>query len=219
MRTLAILLLAAGCPSPSPTQPGTVPIGGACQYSIDCAQPQGAMAFCQCSGSNLLCEGTFPVPRGCGPVGGKPCPTGQYCTTFDPSGVCAPRPAAGGSCNNTILCLEGLFCNESSVCEAPRAAGQPCLSHDGCAAPAFCDPATNKCAPPRKLGEACDGAVDAYRRQCEAGLNCSYSRFLCVQPKANGASCTEDEDCLSENCPPPGDPRQTAQICATKICR
>jgi hypothetical protein len=194
-----LLPLLAACGGSAGHAPGSVPLDGECQYDRDCQPDPAGYVFCGCRGSGkTVCMAAYPVPIVCPD---EPCADGQSCST-DPAygdGMCVPSPGEGMSCMYA-WCLPGLFCNDSNVCEKAHAVGEPCNDNfqDQCAAPAWCDPATEKCTAPLAVGKPCDNRYDL--TPCVAGATCSYNTSKCEAPEPNGAACDDDAGCLSHHC-------------------
>jgi len=211
----ALIAALVGCSGsvPGDITPGSVPKGGACHYTIDCAPvPDGGIPGCECpigQSGNRRCNAVFPIDVVVVCGNGVSCSINERCTT---SGCVPPSASAGESCDGS--CLPGLYCNAANLCETPHAAGEPCdVDHlqSTCVAPAFCDTTTSICVEPRGVGEACD-PNDIYHTECASGLDCSLVSATCVAPQPDGAACLDDTYCLSFYCSPTG-------RCATKPCR
>jgi hypothetical protein len=138
-------------------------------------------------------------------------------------GVCQPFVAATGDCTvANARCTPGLSCNEG-ICEAPRAAGSPCLDAT-CDAGLLCGGMPLRCYAPVAAGDDCTesfecdypgsciaakcatvGALDDpcldTDGTCSAGLYCltdGGDRGVCSAPVAAGAPCDPDfERCES----------------------
>lgn len=141
---------------------------------------------------------TACLPKAGGLDDGKPCHESSQCkSTFcavppdATCGICAAKPAAGGSCK-TNGCPAGLKCSSNDTCNAPAAVGGTCSDSIPCASGGNCfggkcvaDVATEGAACNSMNGPVCDGAK---------GLFCITNK--CVKPKVNaaGAECGYDVD-------------------------
>ena len=98
------------------------------------------------------------------------------------------------------------FCGSSKTCEAWSQPGEPCSvvpTRKFCAPQLACDNVTASkpgvCSPPpvtKKLGEGC-GADTGALELCETGTYCDYVTLKCLPQKADGVSCTQDDECAS----------------------
>lgn len=117
---------------------GTVAVGGACSYPLDCAantEPlDGARNSCThltAGGVNIvtcLRESVRAVGETCGQIEGSSiavCAADGYCR----AGTCLARSDAGGTCP----CLDGARCDHATdTCVALSRAGEPCDEHWDC---------------------------------------------------------------------------------------
>jgi hypothetical protein len=181
---------------------GTVPTGGACFVSEECAD-RGFCARVNCTTPGC-CAGTC---------------------------LARPAPiAAGGDCSNLVAdqdCVAGTVC-DSGTCTAPLGPGAACAPFDYCVLPYECrniDPATNMgtCTPPPESGQpcgtgdvasvcnderdTCDDVAHVCRRRIPVGGACTFrcvyyaecDGTTCVQRPGLGASCNPtvpEGDCL-----------------------
>lgn len=129
---------------------GTVADGGACKNSDECKS-----GSCELTTCTMAC-----------------CP-----------GTCNPTPPAkvaiGQSCS-AAPCVDGAFCNSSTVCAALLAAGQSCTSDDECTYGTVCAGATGAetCTAPPKAGDPClthNGGHSCISTglQCDATMHCA----------------------------------------------
>ncbi|GAC1606894.1 MAG: hypothetical protein NVS4B10_21610 [Myxococcales bacterium] len=136
-----------------------------CRSSLECSD-------------GLRCQGAGPMDAGrCGPPRGD----GQAClTAVDPLAVYARQdldarhPECAGYCGHRR-------------CEPITAAGAACSIAPECPRGQHCD--GKKCAQGEfaALGQACAGGT------CAPGARCLQGK--CAEPKADGASCTDDLEC------------------------
>ena len=156
---------------------------------------------------------------------GSTCADDCYC---DPQDVCHTIVRSGGSCADaSYACADDLYCDSrSSTCQPAIAQGQACAHATyACTGDRYCDSRTDTCAPPIASGLPCGHATWACadRLMCDAasetcrpypgvGQSCANSAgscadhlycddaAVCRQAGPNGAACTSDDACLSENC-------------------
>jgi hypothetical protein len=191
--------IASAC---EPVFRGTVPVGGTCAESYECATPASGRVRCDtgvctensdtdpwdsdhavageacggtCSGDDgsVGCEGTNLS------AGTALCwvQDGLYCS----NNVCVALPAIGRPCGNSNYCVVDGHC-ESGTCVADIAAG-PCNSDDDCVNTSYCDFSANRqCTPLKANGAACDMSSECIGGQCEADRCRSWT-------VANAASC------------------------------
>ncbi len=157
---------------------GTLPVGGVCFYSEECAN-QGICDRTSCSSSGC-CAGTC---------------------------LARPTPIpAGGDCSGLLPdqdCVDGTECTADpgggGTCKAPLPAGARCGPYDRCARPYQCggtlDPLTNEgtCVAPPGHGQACDitGNCDDARDVCD------QTTHVCTSPIAVGGACGTTGVCVS----------------------
>jgi hypothetical protein len=90
-----------------------------------------------------------PTTMKCTPLGlsGDACTDDGECSPIykcGSAGTCVLRPRVGEMCGSgRDSCIDGSFCNASSICEAPRADGAACETNSQCIHD--CDPATSTC--------------------------------------------------------------------------
>jgi hypothetical protein len=145
------------------------------------------------------------------PCGGSGCEEGLFCDNND---ICIAKSPEEGVCEGSYQCEDGLLCADNGQCYPPRQGeGEPCPMTDdeGCADGLFCDRETGTCQPPRDEEQMCNPFFPL--DSCVAVLYCACISTTCMgrivahdpadvcQPvKANGATCVEYSECLSEYC-------------------
>ena len=142
---------------------GTIPEGGACQSSDQCAGD----AACEPNATGaLVCVTYQSAPRG---VAGEGC----YGTCEgDPSAPCAVPALPPGSETGGKLCYvsDGLHCDFTTfVCAPVPAVGEPCPDYY-CGAGAYCDELTGTCRQAVPNGAACELSSQCRIRQCNDGV-------------------------------------------------
>jgi hypothetical protein len=160
---------------------GTVPLGGTCETSLDCAAPDDGAAICHHDGQAGRCRvvhyakeagascAPFSEPEGwdCDPH------EGLYCDTVE--GLCKKVGLAGEACSEpyygTVSCVAGASC-WLGVCEPLGQPGEPC-GWDKVPCEGWCDNSTNTCVALRSPGESC-----AQDDECGRGAACSSG--VCV---------------------------------------
>ena len=205
---------------------GNVTEGGACVISEECSgnlecTPSGDDVCVQTCVAPKCGEETCSEDQYCDTFAQQPtCVTyakaGESCANAScdndsscvfPGQTCVANYSVpeGGACDFTSSCVEGAVCTEQ-VCTKPsddnsRYAkdGEAC-SVRGCLPGLSCkdvDESTQQgtCGPLSKLAEAC-----AFSFDCVGGLFCDETSNECAQPKANGATCSDDDQCQSSNC-------------------
>ncbi len=148
---------------------GTVPPGGVCRTTLDCAPPSDGFATCLERDGDTRCVTVHQVKQ--------------------EGGACDPlsEPEAW-DCDP----YEGLYCNpETARCETIGLPGGACAetysSTMSCVAGTDCR--LGVCEPLGKPGDAC-GAVEV---PCEG--RCDETTSTCVSLRAPGESCVADEEC------------------------
>lgn len=155
---------------------GMLAPGDACSVDAECTAPEGATANC---------DGTCTIQsRG---TAGQAC--SASCESFAGSGwVCS-----GGGLDDIeeVQCWrdDGLVCSEGT-CTALGGPGDECSFDDECRDDAYCDGAA--CQARVEAGAAC-----AQSGECATGTYCAE---VCTPQLAEGEACSEDEQCLGQNC-------------------
>jgi hypothetical protein len=157
---------------------GTVPTGGACFFSEECASGHCSPTDTYCSRTAQCCPGVCADVTAQIPVGGD-------CTNL----------VSGQDCANGSSCAPGP--NQTFVCTAASTTeGASCATYDGCRSPLFCDldltTGVGTCKRPVATGGACNPTAS---RACDDGRDiCDFDTGTCTRKGAVGAPC------LTETC-------------------
>ena len=166
---------------------GTLRVGQPCSRAAQCAKPSsGEGAYCGSSdasdGGPTVCT-AFPTAHAqLGDHCAGTCDTEDRCSgsaasntiCFRQDGLecdllsfkCRKPAAIGQECGGSRgMCAIDAFCNENSICEAPRTSGSCQISDVKCAATSYCKAAL--CSP-----KELDGTPCMYSEEC-AGGHCS----------------------------------------------
>ena len=141
-----------------------------------------------------------------------PCREGLACV----DGVCTRAVCGTGEEGDVCVsgrCGRGMFCSRETgrcephrplagmcrVSEAVQSMSQPEDSEAECGPSLFCD-ASERCAPLREEGDACDGTLE-----CKHDLRCALSPTddetrSCRRLKSDGEPCEEPEECEAHFC-------------------
>jgi hypothetical protein len=174
---------------------GTKQAGEACEDDEECARPEG--------GGEAECDRGFDAPGKCvHKVRGKAGDAcAETCTAEGADGFVATSCSGFGEGGVVGRCFtnDGLFCSdETSKCEAMKAAGEACGGGVPCAAAHYCasgpDGGERTCAPSLAPGADCR---DAPRDACGDGY-CDDADGKCHAPKAAGEAC--DRGAFVEQC-------------------
>ncbi len=170
---------------------------------MPCDPPCDAGHTCDGRGG---CAPRAPIGEPCG----AGCALGAYCSATQ---VCTRDPAAGEPCVpidflivHVDYCGAGLACDVDGTCRAPHevALGERCGMAAHCAADAYCEPSTGRCARTPGEGEPCiahgSSSVAADEASCGAGLYCAVASpddatGICAPRLAAGASCDRTHAC------------------------
>ena len=192
---------------------GTVGAGGTCFFSEECVGGGDCLTTGNCTTSYQCCAGTCQTPPTTVPAGGdcsttsspSVCAAGTLCVV-DPSGsgTCRAPVGAGGTCSNSTICANGLYCDLATTqsCQPLVPTGGTCNSQLGsqdCNGPQdVCDPNTSVCRPPLAVGAPCTNSSQT----CVAYASCDATSGTCVERPAVGAACdaTNGPSCLAGNC-------------------
>lgn len=186
---------------------GTVQPGGSCRSTKQCASA-GEPVECAFSGTNGY-EGV------CRRVSAGIASIGDTCGSFadgSPDLGCAD-----GSWCSLEVGFEGR-CQVSGDLQARCAPGD----HDSCRSGLACDPASQRCAAVRGLGEACGST----RPDCAAGTECNGDTQTCAplrqldEPCSNrrGERCATELACRDDRCVERDDGDEGTAITSPGIC-
>ena len=164
---------------------GTVPIGGACSTSDECVEKPGGTVFC----SHAVCTWNANMteqPRGkLGDGCNATCQSGNGTSSCSGSGV-----VDGGS-STTCWVSDGLNCSSGRVCTAVSGIGQRCSGSYSCVEGAHCQNAL--CVANAATGP-CTSEFDCL------GTYCDFTSQQCTPLKANGETCSYDDECTGGDC-------------------
>jgi hypothetical protein len=155
---------------------GMLAPGDVCSVDAECMAPEGGTA---------TCDGTCTIQsRG---TAGEAC--SASCESFAGSGwICT-----GGGLDEVeeVQCWrdDGLICREG-MCTALGGPGDECFFDDECRDDAYCD------------GTACQTRVEA-GAACTTSSECATSTYCaetCTPQLGEGEACSDDEQCLGQNC-------------------
>lgn len=210
---------------------GSVPVGGTCSSSSDCApSPDGSRVTCSGSsipsdggtGSKCVVQPVAKLGESCGAVADAgvsyvSCESGlscQYVAGTDGgvgSSRCVQPGDVGAACQSGSACKSGLTCDSTTQkCAPPAAIGAACtpFTSTGCATGAYCDATSKTCTALPGAGSPC--AANSYP-QCSPDAMCDSASKNCVAKKANGQACTSDTQCVSAYCG--GTASSSAMVC------
>jgi hypothetical protein len=194
---------------------GTLPLGGACLASEECAS-----GWCDFSGcADVCCRGMcVPGPLSQIPLGGTcsgangECVAGAFCDASSTPFQCVPVLPAGSPCLAPDSCAAGLECLPSTrVCGTLAAEGAPCTGEGTCdLLTDFCDSTTATCKPRLAPGSDCDPSNDG----CVGYAFCDQATSKCLALGRVGerclvtfaTGCLPDLECAADNTcevPPP----------------
>ena len=176
---------------------GTIPNGGSCNNSWQCATGR-------CFVSPNLTNGI----RDCG-----------TCVPVVPLGqTCDPNSFLGTACADGLVCAVTTVGGTTPVCAKSVAIGAACADLAVCPANAYCDGTTHLCAQLPTVGQACDYSMAFYCDPTKAGALCDSNKSLCqpITVAKAGDSCippTVDTTlvCLGA-CDTPADAGQDAGV-------
>ena len=156
---------------------GTVPEGGACNESHECAKLKGTKISCEDHSCTSYVDHGSP---------GDTC--GSTCYANLCLGV-PGHPSGGARCHRD----DGVYCDSDTFeCTPLIAVGVGgCKGEmNPCADGGYC--AQDECLPQKPLAQPCGNDEECLAGYCSAGL--------CVADKANGESCDSPEQCISGRC-------------------
>ena len=165
---------------------GTVPTGGSCHESFECADSGNDSVSCE---TGVCTEYSDPGD----PFDAPHATSGAACNyTCDTSGSCSG--SGGDTVTGVCWTSDGLVCGSSGTCVAAPTVGSACVSYH-CGVDAHCE------------GTVC--VVNTATGPCPGGdgdcLSTSYCDYTgdssqCVPRKANGELCDSSYECVSDKC-------------------
>jgi hypothetical protein len=161
---------------------GTLAPGEACTASAQCKDPEGGNAYC-----DGVCKLDLVLASRHG-TSGEPCTA--ECWNINGRENC--QSVGDSSATQTAACYasDGLQCDHSALkCTPVPKLGERCSSR--CVEGAYCNSGT--CAPQVDTGPC---GFDA----CSSKSYCDYDTNTCQPRKADGESCSSDDDCLIGSC-------------------
>lgn len=211
---------------------GSVPVGGTCSSSSDCAaSPDGSNVTCSApsvpgdggttGGSKCVVQPVAKLGEPCGTVADAgasyvSCASGLSCQYVPGDGGvgashCVQPGDVGAACQSASACKSGLTCDTTTQkCSQPAAIGAACtpFSSTSCATGAYCESTSKKCTPLPGAGSPC---ITSTYPQCSPDTICDSTSKNCVAKKANGQACTSRSQCVSNYCG--GTATSSAMVC------
>jgi hypothetical protein len=129
------------------------------------------------------------------------CGYGLGCTGSTGTRTCETLPAKGEACPAGVCRDFGNYCAPASgTCQQVGLPGSPCNQQGAQCSPYYtCDTGNGTCKQGGAVGEPCSSQARCF----SAGTYCdSAAAFTCAPTRANGATCTQDIQCESDNCDP-----------------
>jgi hypothetical protein len=215
-----------GSPSPncSPNG-GTIPAGGSCSTSWQCASGQ---CFIEVPNNCGFCVDPFGAGQACGSVPIPPtwmgpfCALGLFCSATQPGSsarVCSTPVGVGGPCQDGAVCPGNSYCDATTnTCAKLPGVGEACDPSrvnlcDVTGPFARCDPATSTCVAPAitPFGGACPSPGGDFVELCVAECVGGANAGTCRQIRNLGQTCSDQTFCI-------GDATCTNGVCATLAC-
>ncbi len=172
---------------------GTIPNGGSCGTSWQCASGSCFGNSLTNSGSCGTCVASSPLNQACesDDLLGSTCANGLLCARTPTSGtttVCTEAVAMGGGCVDTTLCPADGYCDPTTnVCAKLPSVGQPCAPNSVI----YCDPTQ-----PAALCDATSLTCEAFTLPDGGGCSTSPDAGnVCSGPLNLGAVCTTSDLC------------------------
>jgi hypothetical protein len=128
--------------------------GGACStIGRECAAGLACVASGEPTENMGTCQPLAEEGEDCLAIG---CAEGLRCVGDDTASSCAPIVEAGGSCESSNECADGLDCLEGpKTCGVPALIGAACQADGDCEGGLFCGDDAKTCRPWKRNGEAC----------------------------------------------------------------
>jgi hypothetical protein len=183
---------AASAACAAPSRQGNKKPGEDCFADSDCAPSSQGTVAC----ASAYADGNFIDKcqvQIAGRAGDTPCLGTREGGMSVTVGQASEVPTQAIVCDTS----DGVIC-ERETCKALAAVGESCSSSFECVRTAFCDSSQGKCATKVTLGDSCLGKDDD---ECEGGYCAAQgSGRACAARVLNGAVCSEDGMCISDNC-------------------
>ncbi len=163
---------------------GTVGIGKACVYDIECT----GSAYC---GSDRKCKALPVKDQPCDAMAPRACDEGLYC---DMDSTCQPLKKGGEECDAINKCGGDLFCDDDptdgeNVCKSRKAVGAACGGDVECLS-SYCIPGL--CGD----GSQCFGDDDCFGTCEDSGEECASDDDCAGTCQESGDPCLADWDCF-----------------------
>jgi hypothetical protein len=129
------------------------------------------------------------------------CDYGLGCIGASGAMTCQALPKIGSMCPNGACEEIGAVCNMAKSCVKAGLPGDACASDFDCTFFGVCDMTSSKCANYPSRGQMCD---DTHLVICSDDSWCNIpmgsTTGMCDAPQANGAVCTQGDQCASHFC-------------------
>ena len=180
---------------------GTVAAGGSCLTDDECLSEACDKSTCNsalecCAGT---CTARIPAGGDCSAVGAR-CAQDLFCrrNTVDQTAICTARIADGQPCTSSDVCVTGRRCNLVTGTSAGTCGAFP--AHGQACPGDACDSTSDVCDPASKTCVsriAVGGDCSAISTGCVAYASCDPATKTCVARKRAGETCAATTDCLS----------------------
>lgn len=170
---------------------GTVPLGGHCSESAECADvPDAPYVDCDAGVCTRPTGDDFTASDVHAGLGDK---CGLSCEHVGSSGQSCSSSQQSLATHDACWAEDGLFCGQTGLCQALPAVGAPCPDYV-CAKDAYCDLTTKVCTQGTATGPC------PYYEECLSTSYCDSDTKTCIPIKADGAACNYGDECQSDNC-------------------
>jgi hypothetical protein len=218
---------------------GLAKMGEACAFdtecqSANCVIPGGATGDCP----QGMCGAEIPLAKAGESCTGVDCVEGNFCNGMNQcqplvqmggacdfssdcdfglgcigatTMTCQPVPHIGSACPDGACEEIGANCNASKSCVKVGLPGDACTVDTDCTFFGVCDTASTKCANYPSRGQMCDAdhlVICSDDSWCNIPMG--QTTGTCDAPQANGATCTQGDQCSSHFCKDTG----AAGMCA-----
>jgi hypothetical protein len=205
--------------------------------TVEACLSAASAAYADCDSDVELEAECEDVTYGVAPAGGA-CDDSDHCANdlHCIENVCSEPIPPGEPCPSGYGCERQHYCGDDGLCRPCEPLGAACEPPEYgscCAAPLYCEPATNTCQPepgPLPVGSSCVPYASS-PPYCETGLFCSSATDTCQPVPTEGeacqypgmlADCESGLYCAEDGVCRPllhmGDPCVAAESCASRHC-
>lgn len=173
---------------------GTQAVGQPCQSYLECAPVARSV---ECTAGGAATGGQSGTDTCTAKPDGKPGDACDETCAISANGIsCSGLGLVSGGVSDpkaTCYTNDGVYCDQNGVCKSLIAIGRACSDSLDCVSGAYCN--NGSCSVKRAVGSPC-ATDDA----CKGGAYCDMGSGKCANDKIEGATCSSDNECQSDDC-------------------